>query len=123
MKRRICIVLSLMVTGCATNAVPVPPPDGYVRAKTVSGCCELVEPRSYNIVLGPALESALREQLSGRTLESPQCWYDNRSDQIMLIAGDLCSGFDEIHFQRTDAAWELTKAIREDPVICLERRR
>ena len=117
------MLFSLLLVGCAVKLPPVPPVDGYIRAKEVEGCCRIIEPRQYDVVLGTALERALREKLAERNLELPQCWYEESQDQLLLIAGQHCEGYDEIHFQKVEGLWQLTLAVRQDLVLCHERAR
>jgi len=123
MYSRAISLVSLLTLGCATRVPDPPPDDGYVRAKEVGGCCRMTEPRQYDVVLGTALDSALRSKLAGRNLEMPQCWYEEKRDQLVLMAGPVCEGYDEIHFQRVNGVWQLTHAERQDFVMCIERKR
>ena len=83
----------------------------------------MVEPRQYDVVLGTTLNRALRGKLAGRSLEMPQCWYEEKDDQLVLMAGQICEGYDEIHFQKDNGEWQLTQAVRQDFVTCHERKR
>jgi hypothetical protein len=83
----------------------------------------MVEPRHYDVVLGTALDSALRAKIDRHDLEMPQCWYEERPDQLVLMAGEICEGYDEFHFQKVGDEWQLTRAERQDLVLCHERKR
>jgi hypothetical protein len=113
----------LLIVGCATKTPDPPPDDGYIRAKQVAGCCRMVEPRQHDVVLGPTLDNALRAKIAGQNLELPQCWYEERPDQLVLMAGEICEGYDEVHFQKVNGEWQLTQVVRQDLVMCHERKR
>ena len=73
--------------------------------------------------MGAALSESLRRQVPGGILRSPLCWYEDQGAQLLLIAGEVCTGFDEIRFQMANLTWELVNVERNDLVICDERKR
>lgn len=119
MYSRLSVVAALFLSGCVSAfAPPMPPHDGYTKVREVEGCCRKIEPRQFDVRLGSGLEHALRAQLAGRALETPQCWYEEAQDRIVLEAGNICEAYDEIHFAKIDGTWNLTEATRNELVSC-----
>ena len=119
------IVASLILSGCAVK-VPAPPDDGFVRAEGVGGCCSHVEPRLFGVRLGTALETSLRDQLNGRALEMPQCWYEDKENHLILESGNACMGSYEthFHFSKVDGTWRLARVAEfEDVALCHVRKK
>lgn len=77
-------------------------------------------PREYNIAIGSGLAQELRAQLAGRVLEFPQCWYEDKSGYIRLIAGDECGAYDEFAFEHDDGTWKLLSSTIRPVVLCHE---
>jgi hypothetical protein len=94
-----------------------------VRLKQIEGCWQHSKPREFNIALGPDLEQLLRAQLEGRKLDLPECWYEDQSGQIVLIAGEACTAHDEFKFRKTDGEWELVRAERQELVSCYQKKK
>ena len=120
---RVFVLLLVLLGGCATSTLSAPPSDQFIRAGLIDGCWQHTAPREYNIAVGSALEELLRAQLAGRVLDLPQCWYEARSGQIRLIAGEECSAYDEFTFQNVDGTWKLVNSVRQEFVMCHERAR
>jgi len=56
-------------------------------------------------------------------LELPQCWYEDQSGHIVLIAGESCAAHDEFKFRKADGGWELVRAERLELVSCYEKKK
>ncbi len=120
---RVFVLLLLPIAACVTSTPSAPPLDRFIRVGRIGGCWQHTVPREYNIAIGSDLEQHLRAQLAGRVLELPQCWYEDQSGQILLVAGEECSAYDEFTFQNVDGTWKLVNAVRQDLVMCHERMR
>ena len=117
-RSRVFVLLFISIAGCATSTPPAPPADRFVRTGQIDGCWKHVDPREYNIVLGSGLEQSLRAQLSGRVLETPQCWFQDRKGQILLLAGEECYAYDEFTFKKVEDTWKLVNSVRQDLILC-----
>jgi hypothetical protein len=122
-RSRAIVLLLIPIAGCTTSATPAPPSDRFIRTGQIDGCWQHTVPREYNIAIGSGLEQYLRAQLAGRVLELPQCWYEDQSGQILLVAGEECAAYDEFTFQNVDGTWKLANAVRRELVMCHEKMR
>ncbi len=117
------IIAAVILSGCAIQT-SVPPEDGYVRVKGVEGCWRHVKPKLFDVRLGAALEGSLRDQLKNRTLQNPQCWFEDKQNHLILETGNACIGRDEIHFHfaKVNGTWQIARVDEMDIVALCHMR-
>ena len=108
-----------LLPACAASASPAtPPPDGFIRAAEREECWQYPSKGAYLIVPGPELEKQLLQQVAGRALKQPLCWFADKRGQITLIAGVPCASYDKFAFRKKASGWKLVEVEENELVMC-----
>jgi hypothetical protein len=62
-----------------------------------------------SIRLQPEFQATLMDQLKQQPLESPLCWYQIASGDLLLRAGNFCGLSQEAQFHRDGSRWALVR--------------
>ena len=99
--------------GCASP--PATPADGaeWLRVKSVPGCVSADSqwdlPDQFSVRLQPELQTTLMAQLKEQSLETPHCWYQIPSGDLLLRAGSFCGLSQEAQFHKDGSRWALVR--------------